>query len=548
MPNEHNLIPNKERTPSELREITSKGGKKSGESRRRKKTMKQVMDFLLSLPANMSADYELLIKQGIDLNGLDEDFVNNMLVVNAALMAKAKSGDVAAVKELRSIIRDDDYLKHKIKYEKEKLNLEKEKVNPVVPEAPPYSGIPANMIAPVFSPVLFDIQEGKHSEYTFPGGRGSTKSSFVGLNVIDLIMKHEDMHACVLRAVANTIKDSVYSQIQWAISALMLEDEFVFAKSPLEITRISTGQKIFFRGADDPNKIKSIKPPFGYIGIVWFEELDQFAGEEAVRKIEQSVIRGGDVTYKFKSFNPPKSAQNWANKYIKIPRPDRLVTESTYLDVPKKWLGKSFLDDAEFLKETNPTAFENEYIGVANGTGGNVFDNVEIREIADEEISRFDNIMNGVDWGWYPDLYAFVRVQYSAAQHTLYVWQEFTCHKQSNRQTADKLISLGVTANELITCDSAENKSVEDYRAYGLLARPAIKGPGSREYSYKWLQSLRKIVIDNRRCPVACEEFLNYEYERDKEGNVISGYPDGDDHVIDAVRYATERIWKRRGQ
>lgn len=246
--------------------------------------MKQVMDFLLSLPANMSADYELLVKQGIDLNGLDEDFVNNMLVVNAALMAKAKSGDVAAVKELRSIIRDDDYLKHKIKYEKEKLNLEKEKVNPVVPEAPPYSGIPANMIAPVFSPVLFDIQEGKHSEYTFPGGRGSTKSSFVGLNVIDLIMKHEDMHACVLRAVANTIKDSVYSQIQWAISALMLEDEFVFAKSPLEITRISTGQKIFFRGADDPNKIKSIKPPFGYIGIVWFEELDQFAGEEAVRK------------------------------------------------------------------------------------------------------------------------------------------------------------------------------------------------------------------------------------------------------------------------
>lgn len=187
-------------------------------------------------------------------------------------------------------------------------------------------------------------------------------------------------------------------------------------------------------------------------------------------------------------------------------------------------------------------------MGIANGTGGNVFDNVEIREITDGEISRFDNIMNGVDWGWYPDLYAFVRVQYSAAQHTLYVWQEFTCHKQSNRQTADKLISLGVTANELITCDSAENKSVEDYRAYGLLARPAIKGPGSREYSYKWLQSLRKIVIDNRRCPVACEEFLNYEYERDKEGNVISGYPDGDDHVIDAVRYATERIWKRRGQ
>lgn len=544
MPNEHNLIPNEARTPSELREMTSKGGKKSGESRRRKKTMKQVMDFLLSMPANTQADYELLVRQGIDLNGLDKDFVNNMLIVNAALLEQAKLGSVKAVHELRSIIQDDAYLK----IQRDKLKLEKLRSEPAKQEIKSYAGIPANMIAPVFSSALFDIQEHNHAEYVFPGGRGSGKSSFVGLNVVDLIMNHEDMHACVLRAVGNTIKDSVYSQIQWAISALMLDDEFVFTKSPLEITRITTGQKIFFRGADDPNKIKSIKPPFGYIGVVWFEELDQFAGEEAVRKIEQSVIRGGDITYKFKSFNPPKSAQNWANQYIKIPRQDRIVTESTYLEVPEKWLGKSFLADAEFLKETNPVAYENEYLGVANGTGGNVFDNVEIREITDREISHFDNVMNGVDWGWYPDLYAFVRVQYVPSQHTLYIWQEFTCNKQSNRQTADRIIALGITANDIITCDSSENKSVEDYRAYGLLARPAVKGPGSREYSYKWLQSLRKIVIDNRRCPVACNEFLNYEYERDKEGRVISGYPDGGDHVIDAVRYATERIWRRRGQ
>lgn len=544
MPNEHNLIPNEARTPSELREMTSKGGKKSGESRRRKKTMKQVMDFLLSMPANTQADYELLVRQGIDLNGLDKDFVNNMLIVNAALLEQAKLGSVKAVHELRSIIQDDAYLK----IQRDKLKLEKLRSEPAKQEIKSYAGIPANMIAPVFSSALFDIQEHNHAEYVFPGGRGSGKSSFVGLNVVDLIMNHEDMHACVLRAVGNTIKDSVYSQIQWAISALMLDDEFVFTKSPLEITRIMTGQKIFFRGADDPNKIKSIKPPFGYIGVVWFEELDQFAGEEAVRKIEQSVIRGGDITYKFKSFNPPKSAQNWANQYIKIPRQDRIVTESTYLEVPEKWLGKSFLADAEFLKETNPVAYENEYLGVANGTGGNVFDNVEIREITDREISHFDNVMNGVDWGWYPDLYAFVRVQYVPSQHTLYIWQEFTCNKQSNRQTADRIIALGITANDIITCDSSENKSVEDYRAYGLLARPAVKGPGSREYSYKWLQSLRKIVIDNRRCPVACNEFLNYEYERDKEGRVISGYPDGGDHVIDAVRYATERIWRRRGQ
>ena len=546
--NDENLIPNSKRTPSELREITSKGGKKSGESRRRKKSMKQVMDMLLEMPANTPQDWQLLADIGLNLDELDEDTVNNILVVNAALLRNAKNGDVASIKELRSIIRDDDLLKHKIKIETARLELEKKKTEPEPMTKSEYKGIPASLIAPSFSSVLFDIEEHNYSEYVFPGGRGSTKSSFCALNVIDLIMKHEDMHACILRQVADTLRSSVYQQILWSISALGLEDEFNCTVSPLEITRIKTGQKIYFRGADDPNKIKSIKAPFGYIGIVWFEELDQFAGEEAVRKIEQSVIRGGDLSYKFKSFNPPKSAQNWANKYIKVPRSDRLVAESTYLAVPKKWLGKQFLDDAEFLKETNPTAYENEYMGIANGTGGNVFDNVEIRAITDEEIKSFDNALNGVDWGWYPDLYAFVRVQYVASKHTLYIWQEYTCNKTKNIDTAKHLVKLGITGNDLIICDSAEKKSTEDYRAYGLLARNAEKGPHSRDYSYKWLQSLSSIVIDNERCPVAAKEFLDKEYLRDKEGNVISGYPDGNDHTIDAVRYATERIWRRRGQ
>lgn len=547
--NEKNLVPfTSKQSREEAVKNGSKGGKKSGESRRRKKTMKQVMDMLLEMPANTPDDWELLANLGLNLDEIDEDTVNNILVVNAALLKNAKQGDVASIKELRSIIRDDDLLKHKIKTETARLELERKKSEPEIAPEKEYSGIPARLIAPTFSPVLFDIEEHKYSEYVFPGGRGSTKSSFCGLNVVDLIMKNEDMHACVLRQVADTLRSSVYQQILWAISALGLDSEFNCTVSPLEITRIKTGQKIYFRGADDPNKIKSIKTAFGYIGIVWFEELDQFAGEEAVRKIEQSVIRGGDTAYKFKSFNPPKSAQNWANKYIKIPREDRLVVESTYLTVPPKWLGKPFLDDAEFLKETNPIAYENEYMGVANGTGGNIFDNVEIRTVTDEEIEHFDYIFNGVDWGWYPDLYAFVRVQYAPAQHTLFIWQEYTCNKTKNIDTAKKLIELGITANDLITCDSSENKSVEDYRAYGLLARGAEKGPNSRDYSYKWLQSLKKIVIDNERCPVAAQEFLDAEYDRDKEGNVISGYPDGNDHMIDAVRYATERIWRRRGQ
>lgn len=432
------------------------------------------------------------------------------------------------------------------KIEKTRADIQRMQPEPV-PEKE-YKGIPATMVAPVFAPVLFDIKEKRHTEYVFPGGRGSTKSSFVSLAVGDILRSNDQIHAVIMRQVGDTMRSSIYQQARWAIEALGLEDEFECTVSPLEITRKSTGQKIYFRGADDPGKVKSIKVPFGYIGVLWLEELDQFMGPEAVRKIEQSVIRGGDTAYIFKTFNPPKSLNNWANKYIKIPKETRLVTESTYLDIPKKWLGKTFIEEAEFLKETNPDAYENEYLGVANGSGGSVFDNITIREITDDEISGFDHVLNGIDWGWFPDPYAFVRVHYDRARLRLYVWQEYTCNKRSNRQTADELIRMGITGNDLLTCDSAEKKSIGDYKSYGLLARAAEKGPGSREYSYKWLQSLREIIIDNVRCPVAAQEFMDYEYERDKEGNIITGYPDGNDHMIDAVRYATERIWKRRGE
>lgn len=546
MPNEKNLIPGNHVLTVEEQ---SMGGKASGVSRRRKKNMKQLMELLLSKPANAPDDWELLATLGLNFDELPDEDITNLLIVNAALLKKAKSGDVNAIKELRNIIQDDAYTKHKIKIDKEYLKLEQQKNAPPVTDNREYKGIPANMIAPAFAPVLFDIENREHSEYVFPGGRGSTKSSFVSLEVIDLMMKNEDMHACVMRQVADTLRGSVYQQILWAIEALDLSAEFHATVSPMEITRISTGQKIYFRGADDPGKIKSIKPPFGYIAILWFEELDQFTGPEAVRKIEQSVIRGGDIAFKFKSFNPPKSAQNWANKYIKIPRADRLVTESNYLSVPKQWLGKPFLDDAEFLKETNPTAYDNEYMGVANGTGGNVFDNVVIREVTDEEIKEFDRLYRGVDWGWYPDPYAYNCMTYIASQHKLIIFDEYHCNKKSNQQTAEELkTNHRVTENDLIICDSAEKKSTGDYRAFGLMARNAEKGPGSVEYSMKWLQSLREIVIDNRRCPHTAEEFLDYEYERDKDENIITGYPDKDNHHIDATRYAMNKVWKRRGE
>lgn len=408
--------------------------------------------------------------------------------------------------------------------------------------------IDLDVVADVFHPMIRDIRRGMHTEYVLPGGRGSSKSSCISCIIPELIKKHPDMHALVLRKVGNTIKDSVYAQLQWAISKLGLDAEFKFKQSPFEITYKPTGQKIYFRGADDPIKIKSIKPKFGYIGIVWFEELDQFAGPEEVRNIQQSAIRGGDKAYRFKSFNPPRSKNNWANEYTteaEFKDAAAKVVRSTYKDVPAEWLGEQFINDAEHLKEVNPAAYENEYMGEANGNGGNVFEFIEERTITDEEISQMDRIYQGVDWGFYPDKYAFVRLYYDHNSETIYFIDEIYENKLTNRKTADMILGKGYDDYEII-CDSAEPKSVTDYRDFGLPARGAMKGPGSVDYSMKWWQG-RKIVIDPARTPGVSKEFKKYEYDRDKDGNVISGYPDRDNHLIDASRYATERLWQRRG-
>lgn len=409
--------------------------------------------------------------------------------------------------------------------------------------------LPADVLAPSFVGAYRDIRDHRHTEYLFYGGRGSTKSSFVSLVIVYLLINNPTMHALAARHVGNTLRDSVYSQLSWAIDELGLSEQFKRTTNPLEITYRPTGQRIYFRGADDPLKIKSIKPPFGYIGILWLEELDQFKGPEAVRSIEQSAIRGGDVAYIFKSFNPPPTRANWANEYTTIPKASQYQHKSTYLDVPPEWLGRVFLDEAEHLKEINPRAFAHEYMGEVTGTGGDVFENLDLRAITDEEIAQFDRPLQGVDWGYYPDPFAWNKMHYDAARMTLYIFDELRLHKAGNETAARTLREeKGVGPNDAIICDSAEPKSVADFRAYGLAARGAEKGPDSVAYSMKWLQRLAKIVIDPARCPHTAREFQMYEYEQDKDGNYISAYPDKDNHHIDAVRYGLNLVWRRKGQ
>ena len=407
-----------------------------------------------------------------------------------------------------------------------------------------------DIISDNFHSVIRDIRGKKHREYVFYGGRGSVKSTTVFTLLPELIKNNPQMHALVVRQVANTLRDSVYAQTEWSIekqseNPLFNRDDWQFKVSPLEVTYKPTGQKIYFRGADDPGKIKSIKVPFGYIGILIFEELDQFGGEEPVRKIEQSAIRGGDEAYIFKIFNPPISKANWANKYAATPKDTMVVHKSTYLDVPPEWLGKPFIEEAEHLKAVNPNAYAHEYGGEAVGLGTEIFQQLEVRAITDEEIERQERIYQGQDWGWEPDPKAFIRCSYSHSTETIMILDEMggTCIR--TKDMAQKIKDAGYADYE-IRCGVDEPEHINDFKDAGLPAIPAIVTPGSVRRTHEWLQC-RKIVVDPKRTPRIYKELTEYEHDVDKNGEVIDGYPDRNNHWIDALRYATSPLSMKRG-
>ena len=400
------------------------------------------------------------------------------------------------------------------------------------------------MIAPPFAALHRKIRAGEVNAAVLCGGRGSTKSSFASVEVLLYLLTHPRTHAVVLRKVKNTLRTSVYAQMRWAIDALGLTGQFECSVSPMQMVYRATGQTVCFFGLDDPGKLKSIKTPFGYVGVLWEEELDQFAGPEEIRNAEQSVLRGGSEALVLKSFNPPASPRSWVNRYAREDKPGQAVHHSTYLGVPRAWLGERFFLEAEHLRRTNELAYRHEYLGEVVGSGSAVFENIRQERLSDAQIAGFARVYRGVDWGYYPDPFAYNECCYDAARRTLYLFGELTARRLGNLQTAELVKARG--RSEVITADAAEPKSVSDYRSFGLPCVAAKKGPGSVEHGMKWLQSLDAIVIDPARCPDTLREFLEYEYERDRAGEVIDGYPDVGNHHIDAVRYALEGVSTRR--
>ncbi len=396
----------------------------------------------------------------------------------------------------------------------------------------------SELIAPSFYELHRELKDERYDEYWLKGGRGSTKSTFISIEIILGMLKDPDANAVVFRRYQNELRDSVIGQFEWTISKMNMGHLFHVQVSPMQIVYLPTGQRIIFRGADKPTKLKSINIGKGYIKYAWFEELDQFGGMDEIRNILQSVFRGGDQKrVVFFSYNPPKSSRSWVNQEAKILKPGKRVHHSTYLDVPRHWLGEKFLADAEHLKQVNELAYRHEYLGEEIGTGLEVFTNVQLETITDEQIAQFDRIRQGLDFGYAAHPACFERLHYDSTRRRLYLLAEVAGLNLSNRLLWMKIQKY----NDVITvADSAEPKSIDELRSYGIRVTAAKKGPGSVEFGIKWLQDLEAIIIDPQRCPLAAKEFINYSLETDRNGMVKNKFPDKDDHSIDAVRYALE--------
>ena len=342
------------------------------------------------------------------------------------------------------------------------------------------------LIAPSFYDIHWDIAGHRHTHYKLPGGRGSTKSSFVSVEIIFGMMQDPQANAIAMRKIGRFLDESVFQQLIWAINALGVSDQWKVRYSPLGLTYLPFGNRVIFRGADDPQKIKSVKLANGYFKYIWFEERAEFDGEEEERTILQSLMRGGSEYFVFYSWNPPKSMNNWVNQDVLQTRDDTLVHHSDYRTVPPEWLGEQFLIEAESLKETKPKAYEHEYLGIATGTGGQVFGNVTVRPITEEEMSLFDRIKQGLDFGFAADPVAYIKMHYDKTRKRLFLFGEIYGPRLGNTKLALTIRKYN-PLNKLITADSEDPRSIDALNELGLRVIGAKKGPGSVDFGMEFL-------------------------------------------------------------
>lgn len=442
------------------------------------------------------------------------------------------------------------------------------------------------LICDTFVEIMDEIINCSVARAVLNGGRSSTKSQDVATGIVVGCTVFKESAIALLR-YQNKAEERLVNTFKESISYLGLEKYWKLRKSPLEYVLLDdfgreTDVSIKFTGCDSPENLKSFKPRRGAFRYIWFEELNNFKSMKEVKSLIQTFARGKGKHCVIMTYNPPMQTSSWVNteftnnsKNIVRTFDNRVYKEfefeiagikkiqtqvihkSTYLDVihgstilnretGKKelvshadWLGDDFIGDAEQDKVENEKYYRWAYLGEVVGTEANIFNNIKEWDGDTTGIS-LETIKRGFDWGYGgPDPCAYVQWAYDRRNRKIYALEAFGRPKMSEEEIAIEISKLN-KFNFPVTADSGVPRLNELLAAKGTNIEPAKKGPDSRLAGVKWLQGLTGIYICRARTPVVFKQFVSYEYEVNKNDDVTSKIPDGNDHWIDATRYAFE--------
>lgn len=397
--------------------------------------------------------------------------------------------------------------------------------------------IKLNIAPEVFNPIYLKHQLKNNNRYQiYFGGSSSGKSySLAQRTILDILKGNRNY--LIVRNVQNTIKRSVFNEISKAITNFNVSKYFDINKTDLVITCNINDMQILFCGLDDVEKIKSITPKKGVITDIWVEEATECQYND-IKQLDKRLRGRSKVVKRLTlSFNPILKDHWIYTNYFDIWQDNKQYIEKNNLSILKTtYKDNNFLtqDDIDALEnETDKYYYEVYTLGNWGVLGAVIFKNWKVEEF---DSSTFDNYRHGVDWGFADDPFAYIQSHYDKTRKRLYICDEIEVVGLLNNESA--VMVKEKANNSIVTCDSAEPKSVAEYKTLRVNARSAKKGPGSIEYGIKFIQGLE--IIIHPQCQNFKNEISKYKYKEDKNGNVLPIPVDKDQHLIDALRYSLE--------
>ena len=523
MPNEKNLINGKKtqfRSGEEAVLNGQKGGIASGEARRKKKQTAELMKNILN--SSLEGKNKVSVKTfASELD--DEDLTVNALMA-AGIIKAAATGNVKAFETVQRYIGTDE------QKNKEEWHI-------------PIYDITTDFVE-VYR-LIHEVWNGESNihEIISKGGRGSIKSNFWAAIVEETIYNDDRAHCVFTRRYKTDLRGSVYNQFMKTVIRHGRIDDWEFTTSPMRAVYKKTGQQVLFVGADKPISLKSYNVTFGYVKMLLHEEADEMAGIAQMDNIEDTFLRSDTPAIDVKIFNPPQSANNFMNAYVEEKRndPNTYITHSYYYNVPQKWLGKRFFERAEWFKQHKPRYYQNNYLGKVTGTGGVIFENIEVRKLTDEFIRELPYFYYGLDFG-YEHPQVFIKAYYDNDTDILYPVEEVYSKRCKNSTFARKIKQYKSVE---ILADSARPDNIKEMQDWGFDVIGAKKRWGAnngRDYCWEWLRQCNKIVVDPERTPHLYKEFTTLEFEQLKDGTFSSEYPRLNEDCVMALIYGLNRV------